>query len=490
MSFYSLLAAALLAGAMALGMDSAAHQLKSFAGRSPPQANYLEQRQDHFDANNNNTWRQAYYVNDTFWQPGSQAPVFLCVGGEGPRLDGSAVFGSVHCNVAVEWLQEKKALMFALEHRYYGCQNLSACPTPSFAKPAEGLRFLSSRQAVEDIAGFVRAMNDRFGLKSQWVTWGGSYPGMLAAWSRLKHPELISVAVASSAPVYAKFDMPEYLDHVAFAYTVSDNGVGGSVACRDAIRAGHAWIEGKFKEDAEGQAEVELKFGLDAGFLSSSTARSDFASAGVADFPAQSNDPLCEDPGCNIAKVCAIMLNETYGTPVDRLASLRTIQRQQPSSQRARVRSSSNDKQLELPDFWYYQTCTEFGFYQTCETNSTCMFVQGLGSAADQAHHCADWGISEQDVMVAINETNKHYGGLLPTDESGQLGSCVLWPNGEVDPWSPLSSRCALSTSASALRSWCIAPLMDLAFQTGRPGVCRGRQTSDSEPRRSAAHES
>merc|ERR1719389_1114642 len=115
---------------------------------------------------------------------------------------------------------------------------MSACPVTDFDDVTSSLKFLSSRQAVEDVANFVRAMNEAYGLTSQnkWVTWGGSYPGMVAGWSRLKHPELIHASVASSAPVLAKLDMNEYLDHMAKAYTVSDNGVGGSVACRDAIR--------------------------------------------------------------------------------------------------------------------------------------------------------------------------------------------------------------------------------------------------------------
>jgi serine protease 16 len=69
-----------------------------------PSARYVTTKQDHFDSTNDNTWQQAYYVNDTFWVPGSDAPIFLCVGGEGPAIDGSAVVSSVHCNVAVEWL--------------------------------------------------------------------------------------------------------------------------------------------------------------------------------------------------------------------------------------------------------------------------------------------------------------------------------------------------------------------------------------------------
>ena len=43
-------------------------------------AQYFQQRQDNYDATNTDTWQQAYYVNDTFWTPGSDAPVFVCVG--------------------------------------------------------------------------------------------------------------------------------------------------------------------------------------------------------------------------------------------------------------------------------------------------------------------------------------------------------------------------------------------------------------------------
>jgi hypothetical protein len=78
---------------------------------------YVTQDQDHFDNTNENTWQQAYYVNDTFWVPGSDAPVFVCVGGEGPALTGAAVVDSEHCSVASQWLSETKALMFAVEHR-------------------------------------------------------------------------------------------------------------------------------------------------------------------------------------------------------------------------------------------------------------------------------------------------------------------------------------------------------------------------------------
>ena len=65
-------------------------------------------------------------------------------------------------------------------------------------------------QALEDMAHFISSMSDEHGL-STWITFGGSYPGALSAWMRLKFPDLVTGAVASSAPVHAKLDFHEYL---------------------------------------------------------------------------------------------------------------------------------------------------------------------------------------------------------------------------------------------------------------------------------------
>ena len=172
--------------------DAPPHTLRAAPVHSPhfPKPLFFETRRDHFNITDTTKWQQAYYVNATFWTPGSGAPVFLCVGGEGPALDGSVVVSSVHCNNAVEWLSETRALMFAVEHRYYGCHNMSACPySPSDEKP---LRWLSSRQALADLATFQRHATSAFGISaaSKWVTFGGSYPGMLASFARIKHPPL------------------------------------------------------------------------------------------------------------------------------------------------------------------------------------------------------------------------------------------------------------------------------------------------------------
>jgi serine protease 16 len=95
-------------------------------GAAQPAAEFMVQRVDHFDPLSEARWSQPLFVNDTFWRRGSRAPVFLCLGGEGPPLDGSAVRASVHCNDAVELLRETGALMIALEHRYYSESRVAA----------------------------------------------------------------------------------------------------------------------------------------------------------------------------------------------------------------------------------------------------------------------------------------------------------------------------------------------------------------------------
>uniref|UniRef100_A0A7S2PMK7 Thymus-specific serine protease n=1 Tax=Zooxanthella nutricula TaxID=1333877 RepID=A0A7S2PMK7_9DINO len=398
-------------------------------------------------------WQQAFYVNDTFFTKGSSAPVFLCVGGEGPPLDGSAVVRSVHCNVAVEWLQETGALMFALEHRYYGCHNAKACPVANLSEPG-ALRYHSSRQALGDIASFIQFANEAYGLHgNKWVTWGGSYPGMLAGWARLKFPHLVHAAVASSAPVRAELDMRGYNDVVAEAYAVEHERVGGSAACHDAIRKGHQQIGQSFGTSA-GRSRLAELFGKSAGWYTDIANQQKFAGQGVADFPAQSNDPACHTPMCDIARICAAMTDASLGDEVQRLAHVRRQQdlaHPQNKSAAARAAEHSPDEDPtpgynDGEQLWLWQTCTEFGFYQTCEIGSKCFYTQGLATLADEVSLCQKlFGISAETVQANIAYSNAYYGSDEPE------GNRVMYVNGEVDPWRANSINAPLSAALPAL---------------------------------------
>lgn len=56
----------------------------------------------------------------------------------------------------------------------------------------ESLGYLNSEQALADLAAFRNAMAKKFNLtSSKWISFGGSYPGSLSAWFRLKYPHLV-----------------------------------------------------------------------------------------------------------------------------------------------------------------------------------------------------------------------------------------------------------------------------------------------------------
>lgn len=79
----------------------------------------------------------------------------------------------------------------------------------------ENLKYLTSQQALQDIANFIEFFKRKHHLsKNKWIVFGGSYSGSLAAWFRLKYPHLVAGAVASSAPIKAKLNFKEYIEVV------------------------------------------------------------------------------------------------------------------------------------------------------------------------------------------------------------------------------------------------------------------------------------
>uniref|UniRef100_A0A673AZP9 Thymus-specific serine protease n=1 Tax=Sphaeramia orbicularis TaxID=375764 RepID=A0A673AZP9_9TELE len=81
---------------------------------------------------------------------------------------------------------------------------------------------------------------------------------------------------------------------------------------------------------------------------------------------------------------------------------------------------------------WIYQTCTEFGFYQTCE-DAACPFSGMLTLQADTELCPVLFGISQHSLPRRIAFTNSYYGEDNPHTHR------VLYVNGGVDPWKALS---------------------------------------------------
>ncbi|CAK5113945.1 unnamed protein product, partial [Aphanomyces euteiches] len=127
--------------------------------------------------------------------------------------------------------QENKAMLVALEHRYYG----SSQPVPDWSKA--NLKYLSSEQALADITTFQDYFikQKQLSTSSPWVAFGGSYSGSLAAWLKLKYPTRFVGSVASSAPIQARSDFSAYSDVVSN----DSSTITGSPACAQTLQDGH-----------------------------------------------------------------------------------------------------------------------------------------------------------------------------------------------------------------------------------------------------------
>ncbi|KAI1714120.1 serine carboxypeptidase s28 domain-containing protein [Ditylenchus destructor] len=206
---------------------------------------YITQDVDHFDPNNNLKFAQQFLFNDIF-QRDKDAPRFLMLGGEA-AIDWPYVNGAAFAYYY--WGDDFKAVLYALEHRYYGYSE------PFSNTSVSNLRWMNTEQVLADTAVFVKAINKKESLDSpRWVIFGGSYPGNLAALFRYRYPDLSVGAVASSAPLQAKTDLTEYMQAVE-----RDIKRYANEGCPAALRRFFAWVRKKMNTRT-GRKEVKAAF--------------------------------------------------------------------------------------------------------------------------------------------------------------------------------------------------------------------------------------
>ncbi|GMS95474.1 hypothetical protein PENTCL1PPCAC_17649, partial [Pristionchus entomophagus] len=188
---------------------------------------------------------QRYFFNHLYANEDSNVNILYIIGEQN---------GDVHVIQGVDtsyvyYAQELNADLYALEHRFYGTSH------PTEDTSIDNLKYLSSRQAIEDIADFIHQKNEEKGGDQKWIVVGGSYAGALSAWSRLKHPHLISGSVASSAPILAQMDFYGYLQ------TVENDFKNFGGLCYDQISAGLNEALSLFQSE-EGRKKLSLLFRL------------------------------------------------------------------------------------------------------------------------------------------------------------------------------------------------------------------------------------
>ncbi|KAK7906767.1 hypothetical protein WMY93_015379 [Mugilogobius chulae] len=387
------------------------------------------QKLDHFNGQDSRVWKQRYFVNDTFAKP--DGPVFLMIGGEGPANPIWMDHGT--------WLtyaEKLGALCFMLEHRFYGKSH----PTPDLS--TDNLRFLSSRQALADLAHFRTVMAETQGLSNRkWVAFGGSYPGSLAAWFRLKYPHLIHASVATSAPVHAQVNFPERKLPPA-----------GSKASDTLVeRLKDPTTYDNITKDFNLCSKLQIQTESDSAYFLETLA-GNFMD--VVQYN-QDNRAFEGVVGTNITieVLCAVMADASLGDPYKRYAAVARLMMETFSMKCLNVSYNNYVQDMTNTSWdgpaagggrqWVYQTCTEFGFYQSTDSPDQPF----TGFPLDyQVKQCAEfYNVSAEQLADAVAQTNEYYGGY------NIRSSRIVFPNGSIDPWHALGITADIAADLPAV---------------------------------------
>ncbi|XP_030756791.1 putative serine protease K12H4.7 [Sitophilus oryzae] len=391
---------------------------------------FYEQKLDHFTTGEARTWKQRYHVSEDYVSE-TRNRAYLYLGGESSLRSTCASSGAW-----IEHIKEYGGLVVCLEHRYYGesqpLENLST----------ENLKYLSSTQALEDAATFIQFINTQYNLTSdvKWIVYGASYSGSLAAWLRLKYPHLVAGAVSHSGPLEAVLEFKEYLQ------VVLDDFASHSTQCLTNIKAAFTELEevvSSCLEDSEIYNYVDEVLTLCDSIEQSEGNDKDLASffEVLADdnfaYVAQYN----KNPSLGnltVDFVCDIMVDESIGTVVDRLGKVNTAVLNKTGSECLDYTYTSMITQYtnvtadpsSMMRQWFYQTCTEFGFFQTSAQDDPV-----FGSRFDIdffVETCQDlFGteFNESLITAGINQVNTRYGA------TNIKASNVVYVHGSMDPW-------------------------------------------------------
>ena len=256
----------------------------------PSRTGWFPVPRDHFryDVSGSTTFPIKYLVYDGFAANNATAPVLYYCGNEGAVelfYNNSGALFSLASSLGAR-------LLFA-EHRYYG----ASLPFGAESFTSANLGLLSIEQALADYAALLLGLPSELGCRStrpstaagrrlcDVMLFGGSYGGMLAAWHRVRYPQLSLGAVASGAPVDF-YPGDQIQQRFAAAVNHTFDTYGGHARCAASLAASLA------AADAATPAQLEAAgvracgaMGADAVERYAFYARGAMASLAMLDYP-------------------------------------------------------------------------------------------------------------------------------------------------------------------------------------------------------------
>ncbi|XP_026479923.1 putative serine protease K12H4.7 [Ctenocephalides felis] len=389
---------------------------------------WVTQKLDHFNPHDNRTWEMRYMSNDEHFKAGG--PIIIYIGGEW-TISAGALVGGQQYDIAVQ----HNGYLFYTEHRYYG----SSHPTPDAS--TKNLQYLSVDQSLADLAYFVDYVKSQItGAKdSKVIVVGGSYAGSMAAWFRLKYPHQCDIALSSSAPLLAVADFYKYHEVVGKALKSESGDI-----CYQIVEEGMKQLREVIKT-TNGPQEIAQLFNLCTAINPRNALDYGTLVSGIEDVFAgivQYHKPGDIEGACDILQKNTDAAN---GSELKGLAALMKSNVGWGSSQCAEADylsmvnafkqvswgSSSTTSAMRQ---WFYQTCTEYGYYQT-DSSPNQPYGSGINTLPVYIQLCKDlyedvFTDNAEDILnTGIERTNVVYGALTSAVDK------VIFTHGTVDPW-------------------------------------------------------
>lgn len=170
------------------------------------------------------------------------------------------------------------------------------------------------------------------------------------------------------------------------------------------------------------------------------------------------HDTVSPELKVTIDSVCDIMLNKSQGSEIMRLAAVNSLILKKTNEtcldfkydkMIQKLRSTSWDSEMaEGGRQWTYQTCSEFGFFQTSALNSTQKMFGNAFPEEFFVKQCNDIFGKHFDIDLlkkGIERTNIIYGGMDNHADN------VVYVHGSVDPWHVLGITSTLRKGAPAI---------------------------------------
>ncbi|KAJ3325904.1 hypothetical protein HDV06_002289 [Boothiomyces sp. JEL0866] len=361
---------------------------------------YFDQQIDHNDASRG-TFKQRFYVDDEFYDSAKGGPIFLEMGGES-SINATFLPYELHYELA----QRYNGLLIILEHRYYGDDGLNPFAQDlGILNLKSAMKTFTVDQALADGYTFIKSYSKQVNSKSRWIAVGGSYPGNLAAWMRLKYPDVVYAAHSSSAPVLAKPDFWEY----GYAVDIGLAKSGGSDACAT------GWRRAVKLNDAHTSSPVIPSFSR---IMSSVVQYGRSAKLYLGGSTVKLIDYVCS--GNYLTSF--INPNASDQEALDDYYSLFSTFKNQPNEQ-----SIITQDDLLL---WLYQGCNEWGYFQLSESPHQTAFSSKLDLKSSLSSCNQLFGLNGPNADLF----NSNYKGLAITNYTTN----IVFVHGTVDPWSYL----------------------------------------------------